>query len=38
MSLFREMGIRFWFEKAEAELQALKVAVAPPSGSFPSRG
>ena len=38
MSLFREMGIRFWLEKAEVELQALKVAVAPPSRSSPSRG
>jgi tetratricopeptide (TPR) repeat protein len=26
MSLFREMGMRFWFEKAEAEMQALEGA------------
>jgi class 3 adenylate cyclase/tetratricopeptide (TPR) repeat protein len=38
MSLFRAMGIRFSLEKAEVELQALKVAAAPPSRSFPSRG
>jgi hypothetical protein len=28
MNLFHEMGMRFWFEKAEAEMQALQgVAV-----------
>ncbi|HET7448110.1 MAG TPA: hypothetical protein VFJ49_09405, partial [Methyloceanibacter sp.] len=26
MSLFNEMGMRFWFEKAEAEMQTLEVA------------
>jgi class 3 adenylate cyclase/tetratricopeptide (TPR) repeat protein len=26
MSLFHEMGMRFWFEKVEAEMQALEVA------------
>jgi class 3 adenylate cyclase/tetratricopeptide (TPR) repeat protein len=38
MSLFHEMGMRFWFEKAEAEMQALEpiaslavdIAVSPP--------
>jgi len=29
MSLFNEMGMRFWFEKAEAEMQALEVAGVP---------
>jgi tetratricopeptide (TPR) repeat protein len=29
MSLFDEMGMRFWFEKAEAEMQALEVAEVP---------
>ena len=28
MSSFHEMGMRFWFEKAEAEMQALEVAGA----------
>jgi tetratricopeptide (TPR) repeat protein len=29
MSLFHEMGMRFWFEKAEAEMQALELAGVP---------
>jgi tetratricopeptide (TPR) repeat protein len=29
MSLFQELGMRFWFEKAEVEMQALEVAVVP---------
>jgi class 3 adenylate cyclase/tetratricopeptide (TPR) repeat protein len=29
MSLFREMSMRFWFEKAEAEIQALELAGVP---------
>ncbi|HEY6965152.1 MAG TPA: hypothetical protein VI407_08035, partial [Erythrobacter sp.] len=29
MSLFHEMGMRFWFEMAEAESRALEVAGAP---------
>jgi hypothetical protein len=29
MSLFHEMGMRFWLEKAEAEMRALEVAVGP---------
>jgi tetratricopeptide (TPR) repeat protein len=33
-NLFREMGMQFWFEKAEAEMQALEVAVVTPSASF----
>src|SRR5262249_39120361 len=32
MSLFHEMGMPFWFEKAAAEMQALEVAVAPRRG------
>jgi class 3 adenylate cyclase/tetratricopeptide (TPR) repeat protein len=31
LSLFHEMGMRFWFEQAEAEMQALGVAVVPPT-------
>ena len=31
MSLFQEMGMRFWFEKAEAEMQALELATGPGS-------
>jgi class 3 adenylate cyclase/tetratricopeptide (TPR) repeat protein len=38
MSLFQEMGMRFWFEKAEAEMQALEVAVLPPRAHSLSRG
>jgi hypothetical protein len=30
MSLFHEMGMRFWFEKAEAEMQALEAAAVHP--------
>jgi class 3 adenylate cyclase/tetratricopeptide (TPR) repeat protein len=37
MNLFGEMGMRFWFEKAEAEIQALEVAAIPPDASFLSR-
>ncbi|WP_334444184.1 ATP-binding protein [Bradyrhizobium sp. AZCC 1610] len=33
MNLFREMGMGFWLEKAEAEMQALEVAMATP-GAF----
>jgi hypothetical protein len=29
MSLFHEMGMRFWFVKAEAEMQALELAGVP---------
>jgi tetratricopeptide (TPR) repeat protein len=29
MSLFNEMGMRFWFEKAEAEMRALEAAGVP---------
>jgi tetratricopeptide (TPR) repeat protein len=32
-SLFREMGMRFWFEKAEAEVQALAVTMVSPDAS-----
>ncbi len=38
ISLFHEMGMRFWFEKAEAERQALEVAVVPTGASSLSRG
>ena len=31
MSMFHEMGMQFWCEKAEAEVQALEIAVFPPS-------
>jgi class 3 adenylate cyclase/tetratricopeptide (TPR) repeat protein len=33
MNLFREMGMGYWLEKAEAEMQALEVAMATP-GAF----
>ncbi len=37
-NLFREMGMQFWFEKAEAEMHALEVAMVPPSApSLPRR-
>jgi hypothetical protein len=29
MSLFQEMSMRYWFEKAEAEMQTLKLAGVP---------
>jgi hypothetical protein len=29
MRLFNEMGMQFWFENAEAEIQALEVAGVP---------
>jgi hypothetical protein len=32
MSMFHGMGMQFWFEKAEAEVQALEIAVLPASG------
>ncbi len=35
MSMFHEMGMQFWFEKAEAEVQALEIAVFPPSADSP---
>jgi tetratricopeptide (TPR) repeat protein len=38
MRLFHEMGIRFWFEKAEAKMQALEVAAVPPGAYALSRG
>src|SRR3984893_17665287 len=38
MNLFREMGMRFWFEKAEGEMQALEVAALPPRAYSLSRG
>jgi hypothetical protein len=38
MSLFDEMGMRFWFEKAEAEMQALEVAATPPRAYSLSHG
>jgi hypothetical protein len=38
MSLFHEMGMRFWFEKAEAEMQVLEVAAVPPGAYALSRG
>jgi hypothetical protein len=37
-SLFDEMGMRFWFEKAEAEMQALEVTALPPRAYSLSRG
>ena len=37
MNLFREMGMRFWLEKAEAEMQALEVAMVPPGAYSLSR-
>jgi class 3 adenylate cyclase/tetratricopeptide (TPR) repeat protein len=38
VSLFYEMGMRFWLEKAEAEMRALEVAMVPTGASSPSRG
>jgi tetratricopeptide (TPR) repeat protein len=38
MSLFDEMGMRFWFEKAEAEMQTLEVTALPPRAYSLSRG
>jgi tetratricopeptide (TPR) repeat protein len=38
VSLFHEMGMRFWFEKAEAEMQALEGAVVAPGAYSLSRG
>jgi tetratricopeptide (TPR) repeat protein len=38
MRLFHEMGMRFWFEKAEAEMQVLEVATVPPGAYSLSRG
>jgi len=38
MRLFHEMGMRFWFEMAKAEMQALEVAVAPVGACSLSRG
>jgi class 3 adenylate cyclase/tetratricopeptide (TPR) repeat protein len=38
MSLFREMGIRFWFEKAEAEMQALELVAVSPGAYVLARG
>ncbi len=35
--MFHEMGMQFWFENAEAEVQALERAVFPPSGDSQSR-
>jgi hypothetical protein len=32
-NLFREMGMRFWLEKAEAEMQALAVTMVSPDAS-----
>jgi hypothetical protein len=29
MSMFHEVGMRFWVEKAEAEMQALEAAGVP---------
>jgi hypothetical protein len=29
MSLFQEMGMRFWFETAKAEMRALELSVTP---------
>jgi tetratricopeptide (TPR) repeat protein len=37
MSMFREMGMTFWFEMAEAEVQALEIAGFPQSAGSPSR-
>ena len=34
----RALDMQLWLAPAEVELQALNVAVAPPSGSFPPRG
>jgi class 3 adenylate cyclase/tetratricopeptide (TPR) repeat protein len=38
MSPFHEMGMRFWFEKVEAEMQAVEVAVLHPRAYSLSRG
>jgi hypothetical protein len=37
MSMFHEMGMQFWFAKAEAEVQALKSAVSPPNADSSDR-
>ncbi|HSF05994.1 MAG TPA: adenylate/guanylate cyclase domain-containing protein [Methylomirabilota bacterium] len=37
MGMFHEMGMQFWFEKAEAEVQTLKIAGFPPSADSPDR-
>src|SRR5262249_37892085 len=37
MSLFHDMGMQFWFEKAEAEMQALGDAVVAPGACSLSR-
>jgi class 3 adenylate cyclase/tetratricopeptide (TPR) repeat protein len=36
-NLFREMGMRFWLEKAEAEMQALSVTMVSPDASLSRR-
>jgi class 3 adenylate cyclase/tetratricopeptide (TPR) repeat protein len=36
-SMFHEMGMQFWFEKAEAEVKVLDIAVSPPSADAPDR-
>ena len=38
MSLFHEMGMRFWVEKVEAEMRALEVAMVPPDANSIPRG
>jgi class 3 adenylate cyclase/tetratricopeptide (TPR) repeat protein len=38
MSLFNEMGMRFWFEKVQAEMQTLEIAAVPTHGYCLSRG
>jgi len=38
MSLFHEMGMRFWLEKTETEIRALELAAVPTGASSPSRG
>jgi class 3 adenylate cyclase/tetratricopeptide (TPR) repeat protein len=38
VNLFREIGMRFWFERAEAEMQMLEVAAVPPGAYALSRG
>jgi class 3 adenylate cyclase/tetratricopeptide (TPR) repeat protein len=37
MSMFRETGMQFWFEKAAAEVRALEIARFPPSADSPDR-
>ncbi len=37
MSMFHEMGMQFWFAKAETERQALEIAVSFPRGDSHSR-